>query len=210
MTWHERRPGSFTHKDGDIMPDTITLTGWVVTEPRVISTAEGLHITSFRLGSKNSHFDRKQQRFVDEATNFYNISTYRHLAENVGKSISKGDQLVVTGKLKVQEWQSGERAGINVEVEAEAIGHNLYWGQSHFMPRSPKGLNQKSPVNAPSGFAGNDPHVTDEFPDVDAVTGTGSGITTGGPSTGGAFGLGGNGWPVVAAVPSREEDTTPF
>ena len=39
---------------------------------------------------------------------------------------------MVTGKLRVRDWDNGERAGTSVEVEAEALGHDLTWGTAVF------------------------------------------------------------------------------
>jgi single-strand DNA-binding protein len=114
------------------MSDIITLTGVVGTPPRNITTAEGLIITSFRLASSQRRFDRQEQKWVDGDTNWYTVSAFRQLAVNTMRSIEKGNHVVVTGRLRVREWRSGERAGINVDVEADSMGHDLSWGTSTF------------------------------------------------------------------------------
>jgi single-strand DNA-binding protein len=54
------------------------------------------------------------------------------LAINSAGSVSKGERVLVTGKLRVRDWDNGERAGTSVEVEAEALGHDLTWGTATF------------------------------------------------------------------------------
>jgi hypothetical protein len=54
------------------------------------------------------------------------------LAENVALSVHKGQALVVTGKLKVKQWQDAEKSGTNVEIDATVIGHDLNRGTSEF------------------------------------------------------------------------------
>ena len=44
----------------------------------------------------------------------------------------KGDRVVVTGKLKIRDWENGERTGTTIEIDAEALGHDLMWGSSTF------------------------------------------------------------------------------
>ncbi len=39
---------------------------------------------------------------------------------------------MVAGKLRVRDWDNGERAGTSVEVEADNLGHDLCWGSSVF------------------------------------------------------------------------------
>lgn len=114
------------------MSDTITLTGLVATVPRHIVTSEGLAITTFRLASTQRRFDRSQERWVDADTNWYTITSFRQLAIHAAGSLDKGDRVLVTGRLRIREWDSGERKGLNIDVEADAIGHDLMWGTSKF------------------------------------------------------------------------------
>ena len=114
------------------MTDSITLTGIVATAPRHIVTAEGLTISSFRLASAQRRFDRSQEKWIDVDTNWYTITAFRQLGVNCAGSISKGDRVLVTGRLKIREWVNGERTGTTVDIEADAIGHDLSWGTSVF------------------------------------------------------------------------------
>ncbi len=114
------------------MTDSITLTGLVATAPRHIVTSEGLAISSFRLASTQRRFDRSTERWIDGETNWYTVTGFRQLAINVASSISKGQRVVVAGRLKIREWENGERSGTTIEVEADSIGHDLAWGSSDF------------------------------------------------------------------------------
>lgn len=114
------------------MTDTITLTGLVATDPRHIVTSDGLAITNFRLASTQRRFDKKEQRWVDAETNWYTVTGFRQLALNVIASVKKGERVVVSGRLKIRSWDNGEKTGMNVEVEADAVGHDLAWGTSGF------------------------------------------------------------------------------
>lgn len=128
------RPAScfreFAHTGG--MTDTITLIGFVATVPKHLITGEGLPITSFRLASTQRRFDRAQGRWSDGDTNWYTITTFRQLAINTVSSVAKGDRVVVTGRLRIRAWEVGERSGISVDVEADAVGHDLSWGTTAF------------------------------------------------------------------------------
>ncbi|MBU6265564.1 MAG: single-stranded DNA-binding protein, partial [Actinomycetales bacterium] len=118
------------------MTDNITLTGLVATTPRHLTTSEGLAITSFRLASSQRRFDRAANRWVDGDTNWYTVSSFRSLAENVATSVSKGDRVIVTGKLRIRDWENTDRSGTTVEVEAEALGHDLTWGIASYTRNS--------------------------------------------------------------------------
>jgi single-strand DNA-binding protein len=109
------------------MTDTIFLTGLVATTPRHLTTLEGLAITSFRLASSLRRFDRASNRWVDGDTNWYTVSSFRALAEHTAESVQKGDRVMVQGRLRIRDWENTDRSGTTVEVEAEAIGHDLSW-----------------------------------------------------------------------------------
>jgi single-strand DNA-binding protein len=110
------------------MTDLITLTGLVATTPRHITTSEGLAITSFRLASSQRRYDRVQQRWIDGDTNWYTVSAFRNLAQNAATSVSKGDRVILTGRVRIRDWENTDRSGTTVEVEAESVGHDLTWG----------------------------------------------------------------------------------
>ena len=114
------------------MSEHIAVTGLVATTPRHLVTQDGLPITSFRLASSQRRFDRSQNKWIEGETNWYTVSAFRQLAINESTSVSKGDRVIVIGKLHVRDWDNGERAGTSVEVEAEAVGHDLNWGTSSF------------------------------------------------------------------------------
>lgn len=114
------------------MTDTITLRGTVGTDPRQVTTANGIDITSFRLASPQRRYDREKQAWVDGDTNWYTVSTYRQLARNTGGSIKKGDPVIVTGRLKVRPWEAGDKRGVSIEVDAESLGHDLHWGTTTY------------------------------------------------------------------------------
>ena len=101
------------------MSDQITVTGLVATIPRHLVTGEGLPITSFRLASTQRRYDRSQQRWVDGETNWFTITSFRQIALNVNASVQKGQRVVVTGRLRVRDWESGEKVGTTVDIDVD-------------------------------------------------------------------------------------------
>ena len=109
------------------MSDIITLTGIVATTPRHVVTTSQVAITSFRLASGQRRFDRAKNAWVDAQTNWYSVSTFRQLAFNVALSVHKGEHVIVTGRLKIRDWENHQRNGTSIEVEADSVGHDLLW-----------------------------------------------------------------------------------
>jgi single-strand DNA-binding protein len=114
------------------LSEIVTVSGLVATTPRHLVTQDGLPITSFRMAASHRRFDRTANKWVDGETNWFTVTAFRQLAINSAGSISKGERVLVTGKLRVRDWDNGERAGTSVEVEAEALGHDLTWGTAVF------------------------------------------------------------------------------
>jgi single-strand DNA-binding protein len=112
--------------------ELVTISGLVATTPRHLITQDGLPITSFRLASSHRRFDREQNKWIDGETNWFTITGFRQLAINLSTSVQKGERVIVSGRLKIRDWDNGERAGTSVEVEAEHVGHDLFWGTSVF------------------------------------------------------------------------------
>lgn len=84
------------------------------------------------MAASHRRFDRTANKWVDGETNWFTVTAFRQLAINSAGSVSKGERVLVTGKLRVRDWDNGERAGTSVEVEAEALGHDLTWGTAVF------------------------------------------------------------------------------
>jgi single-strand DNA-binding protein len=114
------------------MSDVFSVSGLVATTPRHLVTQDGLPITSFRLASSKRRFDRSKNAWIDGETNWFTVTCFRQLAINTASSVSKGDRIYTSGRLKVRDWDNGERTGTSVEIEADALGHDLSWGNSVF------------------------------------------------------------------------------
>jgi len=112
--------------------ETITVSGLVATTPRHLVTQDGLPITSLRMAASHRKFDRTQNKWVEGDTNWYTVTAFKQLAINIAGAVAKGERIIVTGKLRVRDWDNGERAGTSVEIEATSVGHDLNWGTSVF------------------------------------------------------------------------------
>ena len=112
--------------------DTITVTGLVATTPRLITTGEGLTISSFRLASTQRRFDKDTEKWIDGETNWFTVTCFRQLAANAARCLNKGERVIVMGGVRIREWDNGERGGTTVEIEADAVGHDLTWGTTVF------------------------------------------------------------------------------
>ena len=109
-----------------------TVIGNAVTDVSLRTTTTGVSVSSFRIASNPRRFDKATNSWIEQETNFLTITAWSQLAENVALSVHKGQSLVVSGKLKVRQWQDGEKNGTSVEIDAASIGHDLNRGTSEF------------------------------------------------------------------------------
>ena len=115
------------------MNDIITtVIGNAVTDVSLRVTSSGTSVASFRIASNSRRFDKSTNSWFDQEPSYLSITAWSQLAENVALSVHKGQGLVVTGKLKVRQWQDADKSGTNVEIDAIAIGHDLNRGTSEF------------------------------------------------------------------------------
>lgn len=115
------------------MNDIITtVIGNAVTDVSLRVTTTGTSVASFRIASNSRRFDKSTSSWIDQEPSYLSITAWSQLAENVALSVHKGQPLVVTGKLKVRQWQDADKSGTNVEIDAIAIGHDLNRGTSEF------------------------------------------------------------------------------
>jgi single-strand DNA-binding protein len=109
------------------MPDTfVTLIGNLTDDPEVRFTPTGTQVGSFRLAVTPRV--REGDQWKDGDTSFFRINCWRELAAHAADSLSKGDRVLVMGRLKARSWETpeGERRSV-VEVEAEELGPSLRW-----------------------------------------------------------------------------------
>src|SRR5260221_5339167 len=51
----------------------------------------------------------------------------------ISASLRKGDPVIVRGRLKTRAWNDNGMTRTAHEIEADAIGHDMAYGWSHFM-----------------------------------------------------------------------------
>lgn len=126
------------------MHDTVTIVGNVATDPTQGRTTSGVPVTNFRLASTHRRFDDATQTWVDVMTNWYSVAAFRQLGEHAKVSLRSGDSVIVTGRMKIRAWENNGKQGTSVDIDADAIGHDLRWGTTAYR-RSARSAADASP-----------------------------------------------------------------
>ncbi|MER8185378.1 single-stranded DNA-binding protein [Kitasatospora sp. NPDC094015] len=110
----------------------VTMVGNVASTVSYAQTAAGVPVANFRMATTERRFDRGSGDWVDGDTSWVTVVAWRWLATNLVSSVSKGDPVVVSGRLRVREWEEEERRRSVVEIDARVVGHDLSRGTSAF------------------------------------------------------------------------------
>lgn len=86
----------------------------------------------FRLASSTRFFDRRQDRWTDGDTSWFTVYCRRDLADHVMSSLTKGEPVIVTGRVRIRDWERDGRKGTTVGIEARTVGHDLSRGTAAF------------------------------------------------------------------------------
>ncbi|MGC4174231.1 single-stranded DNA-binding protein [Demequina sp.] len=111
---------------------TVTVTGWVATDPKLHVVPGGTDLVSFRLASTSRYYDRTSNSWVDRETQWFTVRVFRAAALLVARSVKKGQPVVVAGRLQCHEWEGQGGPRIDLQIDAQAVGHDLTRGVADF------------------------------------------------------------------------------
>ena len=132
--------------------NTVTVVGNVTRDPELRFTPGGAPVASFGLA-----WNRKDQN-DEEVVSFFDITCWRSLAENVAESITKGQRVIVYGRLDYRSWenQEGERRS-KVEIIADDVAPSLKWATAEVTKISRDGGGFDSSGGSGGGSGGGRP-----------------------------------------------------
>jgi single-strand DNA-binding protein len=105
---------------------TITIIGNLTADPELRFTPSGAAVAAFTIASTPRHFDRESSQWKDGDPLFMRCSIWRGYAENVAETLTKGMQVIATGRLKQRSYE--DRDGVKrtvVELDIDDIGPTL-------------------------------------------------------------------------------------
>ncbi len=105
---------------------TTTITGNLTADPELRFTPTGQKVAAFTIASTPRFPDRATGEWQDGETWFVRCSAWGDTAENIAASLSRGNAVVATGRLRCRTWEAkdgGKRA--TVEMTVDDIGPSL-------------------------------------------------------------------------------------
>jgi len=104
----------------------ITVVGNLTDDPELKFTPSGAPVANFTVASTPRTFDKQTNEWKDGDALFLRCAAWRQLAENVAESLTKGQRVIVTGALRVRQFerQDGSK-GTSVELNVDEVGPSL-------------------------------------------------------------------------------------
>ena len=136
----------------------ITLEGRVVADPELRFGQSGTPICRMRMVAADRKKDQSGE-WVDGDTLWMDVTCFKQLAENTVESVVKGDLVIVTGKIRTEEWEDKDTGGKRSKVSmiADTVSASL---QFRIIPHgearrtsAPAPANQAYGAAAPSTYS---------------------------------------------------------
>ena len=105
--------------------NNITVLGNITRDPELRFTPSGTAVASFGL-AVNRNVQNKNSGEWETQVDFFNVTAWYKLAENCAESLSKGDRVLVSGRLSQDSWESkdGQKRS-TVKIIANVIAPSL-------------------------------------------------------------------------------------
>ena len=119
-----------------------TIVGNLVEDPELRFTNNGIAVTNLRVAVTQRIQQDGQWR--DGDTSFFKVNVWRGQAEHLADSLSKGDRVMVTGRLRQRSWETpeGDKRSVT-EIEADEVGASPQVG--HGQGRADQPARQRRP-----------------------------------------------------------------
>lgn len=103
----------------------LSMNGTICTELVRRTLDDGGALATFMVISNERRFDKETGTWVDGRKFSVRVKCFRKLAENVLASLSVGDPVMVSGRLRSTEYEEDGRTRYGLELDAYAVGPNL-------------------------------------------------------------------------------------
>lgn len=99
----------------------VSISGNLTRDPELRSTSGGTAVCGLRIASNERYKDATTNEWMDRA-GYFDITIWKGLGEWVAGNLHKGDQIVVSGRLKWREWQDKDgNSRQAVDITADSI-----------------------------------------------------------------------------------------
>lgn len=111
----------------------VIVEGRLTADPELRYTNSNIAVAAVTIAAGERRFNKQSDEWEDGDTTFLRGSVWRELAENVAASLTKGQAVIATGRLRQRSYETkdGEKR-TSFELDIETIAPTLDWGTTSF------------------------------------------------------------------------------
>jgi single-strand DNA-binding protein len=134
-----------------------SIVGNLAADPELRFTQTGIAVANLRV-AVTSRVQDKDGTWRDGETSFHRVNVWRDQAVNLADSLSKGDRVMVTGRLRQRAWETpeGERRS-TTEIDAEEVGASLRFHTAKLERATHRGTGERAGHEAERGQFNDEP-----------------------------------------------------
>lgn len=107
------------------MDNSVNLVGRLTRDPELRFASSGTAMANAGIAVNNRRKGANGE--YDDEAHFFDLQLFGSLAEHAAESLSRGDRVILTGRLSFRQWEKDGEKKSKVEVLVDAIGPDLRW-----------------------------------------------------------------------------------
>jgi single-strand DNA-binding protein len=127
-----------------------TFTGRLARDVEVKNTQGGMTIASFSVAVGSQWFDKTTQQKKEDVA-FIDVTAFGKLAEIIGQYAKKGQQVLVSGRLKQETWNDKTTGQKRSKLVVVAENFKMFGGKNDGLPASEPQEQSHVPAGSPDG-----------------------------------------------------------
>lgn len=125
--------------------NSVTIIGNLVRDPELRFTPSGTAVLNNAIA-----YNKRSRDGDEDETHFFDFVAWSDLADNISRTLSKGDRVVLVGTLTQHSWETNEGdRRTKIEVLAEEVAPSLRWAEAVVTKNDKKTSGGGSKRNAP-------------------------------------------------------------
>lgn len=150
------------------MSNTTTVIGNIAQDPELRYTPQGKAVVTFSVADTPRNFDKQSGQWTNGETDWVRVVAWEGLAENIGASIRKGNQVIVIGSYRSRTYNDAKNNNeprTVRELHAEHVAPSLQFATAVVEKSNRRGSNSNGGNGGGySAPASNAPAVDEDTP----------------------------------------------
>jgi single-strand DNA-binding protein len=141
---------------GDIQ---LTVVGNLTADPELRFLASGIGVAAFTIASTPRQLDKASGEWKDGTPTFLDCKVWREAGEHVAESLQRGARVIVTGRLKQENWEDRETGAKRSKfvLDVEEVGPSLRYATAKIQKAQRSGGQGGQPGGGQPATSAEDP-----------------------------------------------------